>query len=716
MTLPSLKVAISDGFLTSFAKIPKAQQKKVMEFLAKFRNDPTSKGLNYEKIHDTSSANVHSVRIDQNYRGIVLKPEQGNLYMLLWVDKHDDAYAWAKNHKCEIHPATGALQVIDTSLVVQPPLNDPDQPITFKPTPLFADYSTEQVMALGVPAMFLDRVMALTNLSELYQLEGVMPADAWEPLYWLAEGLEYDEVLAEFNDAADVKVDTDDFEQAIKRSLRHFSVVESEQELLQMLNAPLEKWRVFLHPSQRKLVEAHANGPVRVLGGAGTGKTVVAMHRARWLAQRLLAAPGKKVLFTTFTKNLAADIRANLQRLCSREELAKIEVIHIDGWLTDQLKRHGYDFRVVYDGDPARRKCWEYALQQLPTDLNLPENFYLEEWHRVVQPNGVHSREDYFKVSRLGRGTAISRLQRAKIWPVFEEYRAQMARAKLREMHDAMLEAVVLFKEKQVQLPYQYLVVDEAQDMGAPTFVLLRHLIPEGENDIFIVGDGHQRIYRNKVVLGQCGINVRGRRSKKLKINYRTTEETRKFAVALLNGVPTDNLDGESDTDKDYLSLMHGEAPLVTHHADFKQEAASIAEQIKALLQEGTPDTDICLTARTKYTYERYTTELNNAGITTFVLGQDSADSVTHPGVRIATMHRIKGLEFQYVFLAGINDGVVPEPKAIQSNDPVELRDALFNERALLHVAATRAIKGLFVSSSGKPSSLLSAMDGIIGG
>jgi len=702
MTVQSPKVALSDGFLGAFARIPKAQQKKVQEFISKFRQDPTSNGLNYEKIHDARSTNVHSVRIDQTYRGIVLKPEQGAIYMLMWVDKHDEAYEWARRHDCSIHPLTGAIQVIDISYIKAVP-----EPVAPDKPKLFVAYSADQILALGVPPVFIDQVMVLTDVDGLNQLENVMPAETWEPLHWLSEGLDYQEVLEEFNDRKDVPVDTNDFIEAIERSKRRFHVVENEQELLQMLNAPLEKWRIFLHPSQRKLVENPATGPVRVLGGAGTGKTVVAMHRARWLAQRLGDQPGKKILFTTFTRNLAADIRANLQRLCSREEMARIEVINIDAWMSEQLKRHGYDFRVVYESDEGRRKCWSYALQQAPAELGLSDNFYAEEWARVVQPNAVYSREDYLKVSRLGRGTALSRIQRAKIWPVFEEFRSQMARAKLREMGDAMHEAIVLFKEKQVQLPYSSIVVDEAQDIGAPAFTLIRSLVPESPNDLFIVGDGHQRIYRNKVVLGQCGINVRGRRSKKLKINYRTTEETRRFAVGLLTGVKVDNLDGEADASNDYLSLLHGDLPTITHATDFKEEAGTIVKQIQALLANNVRSQDICITARTKHAYDRYASALDDAGIETYSLGQDSGDTDQRSGVRMATMHRIKGLEFQYVFLAGINDGVVPEVKAITSDDPVEKRDALFNERALLHVAATRAVKGLFVSSYGKPSFLL---------
>lgn len=707
MTVPSPTVALSDGFLGAFARIPKAQQKKVQEFISKFRQDPTSNGLNYEKIHDARSHNVHSVRIDQVYRGIVLKPDRGAVYILMWVDKHDEAYDWARRHDCSIHPSTGAIQVIDTSHMQ--PVSQPAtaEPVALEQPALFAAYQAEQILALGVPTIFIDQVMALADIAALNRLEQVMPAEAWEPLHWLAEGFDYQEVLEEFNDCHDEPVDTNDFVEAIERSKRRFHVVENEQELLQMLNAPLEKWRVFLHPSQRKLVETPSTGPVRVLGGAGTGKTVVAMHRARWLAQRLAEQPGRKVLFTTFTRNLAADIRANLQRLCTREEMARIEVVNIDAWMTEQLKRHGYDFRVVYDSDEGRRKCWDYALQQAPTELGLPSSFYAEEWLRIVQPNAIYTRDDYLKVSRVGRGTAISRIQRAKLWPVFEEFRSQMARAKLREMGDAMHEAIILFREKNIQLPYSSVVVDEAQDIGASAFTLIRSLVPESPNDLFIVGDGHQRIYRNKVVLGQCGINVRGRRSKKLKINYRTTEETRLFAVGLLTGIKVDDLDGETDASNDYLSLLHGDQPMMTNAAGFKEEASIIVKQLQALLANGVRPQDICLTARTKHAYERYASVLKEAGIDTYVLGQDSGDNEQQAGIRVATMHRIKGLEFQYVFLAGINEGVVPEARAIASDDSVEQRDALFNERALLHVAATRAVKGLFVSSSGKPSSLL---------
>lgn len=695
------KVAIAGDFLAAFSKIPKKQQKKVQEFISKFRQNPTSPGINYEKIRDAKTANVHSVRIDNTYRGIVLKPEIGNLFMLMWVAHHDDAYEWARRHDCQIHPSTGAIQIINVEAV------EVVQPIVIEVRKaLFEAYSPKQILALGVPESFIESVLSVTSEAELEKLEARLPVEAYEPLYLLAAGENYEELLASYNEVTDNEVvDTNDFEAALSRtsSQRNFRIVTDDLELQKMMNAPLEKWRVFLHPSQRKLVAKESKGPIRVLGGAGTGKTVVAMHRAVWLAEKLKnTQEGGKILFTTFTRNLAADIKANLKKIATEEQMDRIEVANIDGWIKRFLKRFNYDYTVVYDNNKDRELCWKIASDQIPAELGLPESFYEEEWRHIIQGHDIKTKAEYFRVSRVGRGTALSRIQRAKIWPVFEEFRNQMNRKRIREMNDAMMDAIKILKEQKISLPYSSIVVDEAQDIGSQAFNLLRSIVPEQENDLFIVGDGHQRIYRNKVVLGRCGINVRGRRSQKLKINYRTTEETRRFATGILENIEVDNLDGEQDKSTDYMSLFHGDAPIVRLNKNLNEEVDFIKSQIDALLADDVPLQDICLVARTQALRDNYARELEARGVEYHALSVDSADS-NKPGLRVATMHRVKGLEFQYIFIAGVNDGVIPLKKLL-TEDPVERRDYDFNERALLHVAATRAIKGLYVTASNKAS------------
>src|SRR5262249_50252734 len=150
-------------------------------------------------------------------------------------------------------------------------------------------------------------------------------------------------------------------------------------------DAPLEKWRVFLHPSQRKLVERDWNGPVRVLGGAGTGKTVAAMHRARWLVEHHANKPADRVLFTTFTSNLAADIRENLHAICDASQLQRIEVVNLDAWVTSFLKARGESRRLIFVDDEKVQTFWAEAVNSYGSDLGLETKFFQDEWEVVVQ-------------------------------------------------------------------------------------------------------------------------------------------------------------------------------------------------------------------------------------------------------------------------------------------------------------------------------------------
>jgi superfamily I DNA/RNA helicase len=701
----NLKIAIGDAFLESFALIPKNKQKKVMEFVAKFRYNPKSSGINYERINDARDPNFRSVRIDQDYRGIVLKPEKGDVYVLLWVARHDEAYDWARRHRCNIHPRTGVLQLLEIQQANDTDLrHSRETPTTQSQPPLF-DLSDETFLSLGVPEESLEWVRNLCSVEELEAREKSLPIEAFEALYLLAAGTPLNELLQEYAvPETTAPIDTDDFAGALEHeaSRRRFYVVENEMELLEMLEAPLEKWRVFLHPSQRRLVERHWNGPVRVLGGAGTGKTVVAMHRAKWLAQHTLG-PGDRLLFTTFTSNLAIDIQENLRKICSPEILERIEVQHIDAWVSKFLKKEGYPYRIVYPGgkDSEYGACWALAEALVPADLGLPLTFYHEEWERVILPQSIHTRQDYLKANRFGRGVALTRKQRAEIWSVFEEMRIQLAQRKLTTIEDAIHDLMAKLDAEPRRHVYRSVVVDEGQDFGPSVLTLLRRLVPEQPDDLFIVGDGHQRIYQRRAVLSKCGINVRGR-ARKLRINYRTTEEIRRFATAVLEGVEIDDMDDGVDSTRDYRSLMHGELPDVCHFSSIENEAHWIAERIEVFLTEGLLSQDICVVARTTSLLDEFGALLHRMGLETRKLSRHVPDNRSLPGVRLATMHRVKGLEFKAVFMAGINHGVVPlSLRDQETQDPVEARLYDVNERALFHVSATRAIRHLAITSHG---------------
>ncbi len=708
-----IKVAMASDFLTSFSRIPKGLQTKVLNFINKFRNNPTSPGENYEKIAGAKDANMRSVRVDQDYRAIVLKPQTGNVYMLLWVDKHDEAYRWAKNRVYRIHPETGSIQVME----VEPSASEPESAPESAPEPqpgLFSHIKDHYLLKLGVPEIQIPMVRGLKTEADLDNAASELPEEAYEALFFLAAGDSLEEVLRSVETTEPSgPVDTEDYEAALDQpdSKRRFFVVEDELELASILNAPLEKWRVFLHPAQRNLVERNWNGPVRVLGGAGTGKTVVAIHRARWLAQHVFTKENDRILFTTFTRNLAADIRKNLLNICKPEVMRRIEVVNLDKWVSNFLKKEGYDHKIDYGR--LSEPLWKRALDTAPSDLSFEPAFYRDEWERVIQPQGVTSLDAYFRASRVGRGTRLSRKARKEIWPVFEEYRLLLDEHGLREADDALRDARLILENRNSVLPYQSIIVDEAQDMGAQAFKLIRKMIPgDGrKNDLFIVGDAHQRIYRHKVVLGQCGINIIGR-GRKLKINYRTTDETRRWAVGLLKNLQIDDLDGGVDEQRGYKSLLHGIAPSIMRFNSFDQEIEYIVSYLNQVKAEGELLRGVCLVARTDSLLRQYEEGLKQEGIGTYFIRRSEAEDQTIPGLRMATMHRVKGLEFDRVIIAGVNDGIVPyEGYGASSSDPVVKRDAETQDRALLYVSATRARKEVLVTSFGRPSRFLSDVD-----
>ena len=702
-------MAMSADFLAAFAKLPSQQQRAVRAMISRFERDSRASGLNYERIANAKDSNMRSLRIDGGYRAIVLKPAEGSVHMLLWADKHDEAYDWATRHVCSINAETGALQVYQPKHMTeeegdeQPSAAESVEPATREAAPgFFAELRQRQLVRVGVPTDMVSEVLGIRTEEELEELVPRLPEEAYDALYLYMAGETYDRIVLE-TETPTAPVDTTDFVTALRRddSRARFVVVENDLELEEMFNAPLERWRVFLHPSQRRLVERHWNGPVRVLGGAGTGKTVVAMHRARWLAKELPA--GERVLFTTFTRNLAADIRNNLRAICTPEEMERIEVINLDQWVQRFLRGKRYRFRLTFGRD---RQAWREALAEKSADLTFSDAFYSDEWEQVIQANGVTTRQEYLRIPRIGRGTPLNRATRARIWRVFEEYRAQLAERGIMEVSDCYRAAAALLEDDRTGAKFASVIVDEAQDMVAPACRLIRGIAPEGQDDLFIVGDAHQRIYsRHRVVLGHCGIEIRGR-ARKLRFNYRTTEETRRWAAGLLEGRAIDDLDGGSDDNSRIRSAANGPEPRLEHFATRDQQTNWIIRYLTDLVDQDEPLRGVCVVARTRNERDAIGEELEDAGLTVEVLEADSPDE-SSTGVRLGTMHRVKGLEFDRMVIASVNKNIVPLAAAIHAVDGPERGTAETAERALLYVAATRAKKELAVLSFGEPSRFL---------
>jgi superfamily I DNA/RNA helicase len=652
------KVALSQDFLLNLAKLPAAVHGKVLKWAIRFQTDPTASGFNYEKIRAARDPQLRSVRIDGDWRGIVFVPPRSDLYILLYVDHHDEAYRWAENRKLTINPVTGAMQVVLVEEVSAPPA--PEAPTARRSQPeiiervyLFASLSDQDLLSLGTPADLLPRVRQVTSEAELDALQPVLPIEAYEGLFLVAAGDTVSQVLSARETHVDRLIDTEDFARSVEtaESQSRFVVVDNDEALTAIMNAPLAQWRVFLHPLQKRLAVGDRSGPVRVLGGAGTGKTVLAMHRATWLAEH--ATPeGKKVLVTTFTRNLAIDIETNLHTLCSQDVMSRIEVRNLDAWVLRFLRSKRYEQSIVYGRQDEAAACWNLALAVKDAALGLDDEFYVAELEQVVLAQGVATLDAYRSARRVGRGVVLSRAKRDAIWPVFEEYRTQLASRRLKEVDDAYRDAAQLI-EKDQHHPYSAIVVDETQDFGPQALRLLRALIEPGKNDLFFVGDGHQRIYhRNKAAMSRSGIDIRGR-ARKLYINYRTTDEIRRQAVALLEGVAVDDLDDGSDDNSRYKSLSHGPTPLM----ESCPSREALVERVQAILAawgvvpEATHLGATCIMAESKASRDQLMAALRSAGYAVESIEADTRVRAEANCLLFATMHRAKGLEFQNVLV-----------------------------------------------------------------
>lgn len=701
------KVAISSDFFNSVLKLPKKQQEKAVKFMELFRQNPKSPGINYETIKVSRDKNLRSVRIDQAYRAIVLAPEQGEVYILLWADKHDDAYDWAANKVLIINPENGVLQVIKSQYIDEAQQLQQSN-VQQSNAGLFVDIRDRYLVRLGVPEGLLPLVRQVTRPLDLDELKAKLPDEAYEVLAMLADGISLEEVMSVYDVSLQdepAKIDTNDFASALDNpdTKRRFLLASDDEALQAMLDAPLEKWRVFLHPLQRKLIYKEWNGPVRVLGGAGTGKTVVAMHRAKWLAEQVSGTRDTKVLFTTYTKNLALDIQQNLKHICAPEVLRKIEVINLDALVKRFMEKHGYKINYTFMNEIKAKELWDNALILKPNEDNLSESFFREEWDKLIQPQNINSLEGYLQARRVGRGVQLNRAMRKLVWDVFENYKVSLNDAGLKEAEDVYRDALTLIETDQIQAPYTHVLVDEAQDFGMNAFRLLRRLVAEDKNDLFIVGDAHQRIYGSKVVLGQCGIKITGR-SHKLRINYRTTEQIRQSAVSLLKGIAFDDLDDGKDEQSGYRSLMTGSEPVIQCFDNAKVETDFIVASLQALPEESWLKS--CIAVRRYNDMERYKAALIEANIPFYQIDQNTVDNEKHVGVRIATMHRVKGLEFDYMYVAGVNDGVVPL-NYLNSDDVTVIREHEQKERSLLYVAITRAKRFCAITGFGKISKFI---------
>jgi hypothetical protein len=684
-----IRLFIHDKCLERVFQLPKDIQKKVLEFQRKFRQNSKSEAIHLEPIHDFKDPQLRTARVDQKYRAIVGVPETGSDYFLLWVDNHDEAMNWAKNKIFKWNEHTKSAQ-----LFTMPEEEIQATTSVIQQKALFEAYTDEQLLEIGVPSVLIHLVRSMHSLDDLEKAEQQLPVEAFEHLFYLVDGANIQTLINEVKEGAENE----------KESInnRRSFVVAEDKMLEEYLNGELSKWQLFLHPSQRKLVEGKFNGPVKVTGGGGTGKTVVALHRLK----RLTAVSDltKPVLFTTFTNALTTNLAGLIQKMDLVPGTYLLR--NIDGLARELGKQYGLidDTIKMLDmpGSKSAREVWDIILETRLTPFDA--GFLEQEYQLVWLYNNIQSPDDYYRVSRIGRGKALTRKQKmefVELVKAYQEYKLQHRLIDRAELFNKLTDRIKLEEKK----PFSHVIADEVQDMSNVELRFLRTLVEEKENDLFLVGDPYQKIYARKINFAAAGINVRGNRSKRLRINYRTTEEIKRIAISTIRAFSYDDFDGASESMDGYLSLFHGERPAYRMFKSDAEEETYIIAAIKQLKAAGEELSSIAIACRLREDMRVLKSALHRARLDYF----DITDNTGHEnGVQLSTFHSLKGLEFKTVFLAKVNKQTAPLQIAGLS-DMEEHDKELYiqSERSLMYVAMTRAISLLVITGTGVKSSMI---------
>ena len=685
-----MEFRIADTFLDSLAKLTANEQKAVKTTTFDLQVDPTQPGHQLHRLDGAKDPNFWSVRVSRDLRIIVHRT--GDSFMLCYVDHHDAAYRWGERRRVDTHPKTGAAQLVEVRETVQEiviPMPVALGMSASRKLPLFANKTDDELLSYGVPNDWLGEVRQADEDSIL-DIASHLPSEAAEAVLQLATG-----GPALPPRPAPVGVTPFDHPDAQRR----FRVVSDLEELARALDYPWEKWSVFLHPSQREVVQRDYNGPARVSGSAGTGKTVVALHRAVHLARTHEHA---RVLLTTFSDTLADSLRAKLRVLVSGEpQLAERVEVHSIVSIGQQLYRRNFGQPTVASRDATAQLIEDAVGDSGATSFS--KQFLVTEWEQVVDDWQLSDWEGYRDVPRIGRRRRLSENQRRLLWSVFDRVQQKLDEAGQVTPSQVFGQLARLFAQT-TRRPFDFVVVDEAQDVSVAQLGFLAVLAPQGPNNLFLAGDLGQRIFQQPFSWRALGVDIRGR-SHTLRINYRTSHQIRTKADSLLGHEQSD-VDGNVEDSRGTISVFNGPQPSIRVLETETRETEILTEWLGALSADGLTPEEIAIFVRSNDEVARAVAGIEAAGLSHHVLPTIATDGVC---VTVSTMHLAKGLEFRAVAVIACDEEVIPSQSRIESIvDEADLEDVYNTERHLLYVACTRARDHLLVTGVEPGSEFLS--------
>jgi mRNA-degrading endonuclease RelE of RelBE toxin-antitoxin system len=684
-----LTTILADTFRAALTRLTNDEQKQVKLTVYELQDNPEQPGLQMHRVDKARSDNIWSVRAGRDVR-IILQKAAGDI-ILAYVDHHDDAYDWAQRRRIEAHPTTGALQIVEVrELVETVELAAPATATAEAASKLFDKLDRDSLLSIGVPVDWVDDVLAATE-DRFFDLAPHLPEEAREGL------LEY-AATGQLKVPAPVPAEVDPLQHPDTQ--RRFRVMDGIEEMRAALDAPFEKWAVFLHPTQRETVERVHSGPARVVGSAGTGKTVVALHRVMRLLQR---DPDTRLLLTTFSDPLSRALQQKLN-LMAGERPDLIGRVRVGSFL--QVARELYTLvtgraPVIAGAQAIRTQLGKAAAVQDVTEVS--SQFLHSEWDNVIDAWQIGSLADYAAVPRIGRKSRLGPKQRERLWGVFATVQDYLRSRSLFTESGTFAAVTTHYRERE-EKPFTHIVVDEAQDLGVPELRFLSSISSGQPDALFFAGDLGQRIFRQPFSWMRLGVDVRGR-SATLKVNYRTSHQIRRTADRLLPPTVKD-IDGLGDDRSGTVSVFDGPEPEVLVFSDSAAETQAAAATLAAAVAGGVAPSEIGVFVRSEAQLARARSAVRQAGLTPRDLADNTAAS--RDAVLVGTMHLAKGLEFRMVLLMACDADVLPLAERVQQvADEFELDEVLTTERQLLYVAATRARDRLVVTAADPASELL---------
>lgn len=681
-----MRFCIADSFPKALVRLPAHEQKAVKTTVFDLQVDPSSPGLQFHRIDKSKDENFWSVRVSRDIRLIVHKTDES--FLICYVDHHDDAYKWAERRRIETHPRTGAAQIVEVrerieEIAIPTPVVAPAKPIKPVQLPLFAHICDDDLLSYGVPADWLADVKAATEES-LFDLTDHLPQEAAEALLELAVGKT--PVPATI---ASPEISADPFQHPDAQ--RRFRVMENVDVLKQALDYPWDQWSVFLHPSQMEIVDHEFPGPARVSGSAGTGKTVVALHRAANILKR---DPAARLLLTTFSLPLANALERKLAILVGQDAgvVPRRTILPFKG-----IAKELFTLAFGQDPRPASDDQIRGALVASAKELGVTEfstRFLVSEWGNVIDAWQVPSLDAYKNVPRRGRTNRMGAKQRERIWPVMERARKTLEGQGIASWPTIYGRVTEYFTDREHK-PFSHAVVDEAQDLGVPELRMLAAITPNSPNALFFAGDLGQRIFQEPFSWLAVGVDVRGR-SRTLKVNYRTSHQIREAADRLLPKLVRD-VDGQEQDRTGTVSIFNGPEPEVRKSGSTELETAEVASWIAKTMSDGVAAAEIGLFVRSNAQLSRARAAVAASGQTVIELSERSEEPQGR--VAIGTMHLAKGLEYKAVAVMACDDDILPLQERVETvADESELDEVYETERHLFYVACTRARDHLLIS------------------